>query len=121
MTNSAQGQADTITGQEIAELFRKVIRREAKMVAVGQSWKEVYAGDVVVRIGGYEVVVFNDCNELDYVDSATAPDGRTGDYEQWSESNTEPVSLLTDHERSRLEDFLESAPVEPEAGRTSGC
>lgn len=104
--------ANLIPGEEIAELFRKTIRREVKIAAVGKSWKDVYAGEVRFRIAGYELVIFNDCNELDYVDSAVAPDGRRGDFDGWWESHTEPVSLLNDHERRRMEDFLERAPVD---------
>lgn len=29
---------------------------------------------------GWRVVVFNDCGDWDYIDSITAPDGRTWDY-----------------------------------------
>jgi hypothetical protein len=108
-----------LTGEEVADLFRRVILRELKIIAIGNSWKQVYAGNVRVRIDGYEFVIFNDCDELDYVDSAAAPDGRRGDFDGWSESNSEPVSLLTKYERSRLEGFLESAPVEPEESSTS--
>lgn len=103
--------SNAIPGEEIAELFRKAIRREVKIVAVGTSWNEVYAGDAKLRIGDYEVVIFNDCNELDYVDSAIAPDGRTGNFDEWDNSNTDPVALLTDAEQSQLQHRLESAPV----------
>jgi len=112
MTDSPDRQAGLIPGEEIAELFRKATRREVKIAAVGKTWKEVYAGEVRFRMGGYEMVIYNDCNELDYVDSATAADGREGDFDDWWNSGTEPVTLLTDHERRRLEDFLERAVVE---------
>lgn len=102
---------NTLPGPEIAELFRKAIRREVKVFAVGQSWREVYAGDVSFRIGEYLVVIFNDCDELDYVDSAVAPDGRAGDFDEWDNSNTEPVSLLTSNERLQLQHRLESAGI----------
>jgi hypothetical protein len=102
---------DHVTGPEVAELLRKVMRREVKIVAVDRSWKEVYAGEVRFRAGGYEIVIFNDCNELDYVDSVNAPDGRVGNFDDWWDARTEPVSLLTDQERRLLENQLESAPV----------
>ncbi|MGH9560026.1 MAG: DUF7693 family protein, partial [Terracidiphilus sp.] len=83
-------------------------------VALGQSWKEVYAGDVRFRIGEYTVTIFNDCDELDYVDSAIAPDGREGEFDAWWFENIEPVSVLTDLEYQQLENLLEGAPVENE-------
>ena len=101
-----------VTGPEIANLFRKAIRHEVKIEALGESWKSVYAGDVRFRIGDYLVTIFNDCNELDYIDSATAPDGREGDFDAWWNSETEPLTLLTAQEYQQLENLLESAPVE---------
>ena len=112
MKDSAQGPLHDVTGLEIAELFRKAIRREVKIVAVGESWNHVYAGDVRFRVGDYTVVIFNDCNELDYVDSAIAPDGRVGDFDSWWDTKTEPVKLLTPLEYQQLENLLEKAPIE---------
>lgn len=41
-----------------------------------RSWDETYAGDVAfVTPCGHTVVVFNDCDEWDYIDSIEAPDG----------------------------------------------
>ena len=110
---------NSIPGEEIAELFRRAIRREVKIVAVGKSWKDVYAGDVTLRIGDYEVVLFNDCDELDYADSATAPDGRRGEFDQWWEAHAEPVSLLTETECAQLEHRIERAPVTANASEVS--
>ncbi|MGA2570579.1 MAG: hypothetical protein ABSF23_08680 [Terracidiphilus sp.] len=112
MSNAPDRQNEKVSGQEILDLFRKAIRGEVKIVALGRSWNDVYAGDVRFRIGDYEVVIFNDCNELDYADSVTAPDGRAGDFDDWWDTDTEPVRLLTEPEYTALEHLLESAPVE---------
>ena len=41
---------------------------------------DVYAGDVEFKLSnGWTVVVFNDCDEWDYIDHIVAPDGRTID------------------------------------------
>ena len=104
--------ANDVTGREIAELFRKAIRREVKIAAVGESWNQVYAGDVRFRIGDFTVVIFNDCNELDYVDSAFAADGREGDFDTWWNTEMDPLKLLTPLEFQQLENLLERAPVE---------
>lgn len=103
-----------VSGPELVELFRKAIRREVKVVALGASWTDVYAGNVRFRIGDYTVTIFNDCNELDYIDSATAPDGREGDFDTWDNASAEPVSLLTDLEHLKLENLLQRAGVESE-------
>lgn len=64
-----------------------------------------------VRIDGYKLAIFNDCNQVDYVDSATAPDGRIADFDDWMIGNDEPVDLLTDEEQDRLEILMEAAEV----------
>lgn len=100
---------NTIPAEEITELFRKVIRGEVEVVCVGCSWDEVWCGDASVRIDGYEITIFNDCGELDYVDSVMAPDGRTGDFDGWI--GDDPVGLLSPEEAGKMEDILESAKV----------
>lgn len=101
----------TIPGVEIAELFRQAIRGEIEVVAVGYSWEDAFAGNSRIRMGGYDMLIFNDCYELDYVDSATSPDGRTGDFDTWYDNGDEPVALLSSTEVAAMESILENAPV----------
>jgi hypothetical protein len=100
-----------IPGAEIAELFRRALRGEAKIFTVGGSWTEIYAANVEVRIDGYKLAIFNDCNQVDYVDRAIAPDGRESEFDDWWFAHDEPVDLLTDEEQDRLETLMEAAQV----------
>jgi len=111
MAESSNRKSAFIPGAEIAELFRRALRGEAKIFTVGVSWTEIYAGNVEVRIDGYKLAIFNDGNQVDYVDSATAPDGRIGDFDDWYIGNDKPVDLLTDEEQDRLETLMEAAEV----------
>ena len=111
MTTSEQKNEAKIPGQEIAELFRRALRGEVKIFTVGASWTDIHASNVEVRIDGYKLVIFNDCNQVDYVDHAIAPDGREADFDDWWFVNNEPVDLLTDDEQTRLETLMEEAPV----------
>jgi 2,3-bisphosphoglycerate-dependent phosphoglycerate mutase len=112
MTEAPGQGSEFVSGEEIAELFRRAIRLELKIFAIGGQWNEVYAGNVRFRMGEYQVVIFNDCDSLDYVDSVIAPDGRMGDFDAWFALRTEPVSLLNDREKQLLQDLLDSAPLE---------
>ena len=111
MSDPEWNQQNSITAEEVVVLLRRVIRGELKITAVGASWDDIYAGNVRVRIDGYKLVIFNDCNQLDYVDSITAEDGRHGDSDHWFLSNKEPVDLMTDEEGTLLERLLMEAPV----------
>jgi hypothetical protein len=111
MTEPSDRKSAFIPGAEIAELFRRALRGEAKIFTVGSSWTEIYAANVEVRIDGYKLAIFNDCNQVDYVDSATAPDGRIADFDDWWIGKDDPVDLLTDEEQDRLETLMEAAEV----------
>lgn len=57
----------------------KAWSEESRATLVGKdppTWASVYAGDVCfVLSNGWRVVVFNDCEEWDYVSDVIAPDG----------------------------------------------
>lgn len=51
------------------------------------SPQDVYAGDIeYFASNGWKVVVFNDCNEWDYFDSFTSPDGEKLDFDDMPEA-----------------------------------
>lgn len=101
----------TIQASEIAEVFRQALRREIEVKVEGdKSWSDVYCGDVTFRFGDWEIVVFNDCSEFDYVDEATAPDGRTAEFDDW-DLDADPVALLTQEELAAMEFLVEGLEV----------
>lgn len=112
-----------IPATEVAELLRRAVRGEVslRLQPGARDWNAVYAGNVAFDIGGWNVVVFNDCGELDYVAAAVAPDGRGSVFDDWFDelgwfgelgpTNLEnPVDLLDADEFVRLEWLLEDAP-----------
>lgn len=78
--------------EELMELVHAIEKGEAILRPAAEPQK-IYAGNVpytVVTTTGaaekflnWEVWVFNDCNEWDYFDSFTSPDGRTAHYDQF--------------------------------------
>lgn len=62
-----------------AEILAVLSGIEAGVVTLtaDEPWADVYCGNVTFHTSnGWTVVVFNDCDEWDYIDSVTAPDGR---------------------------------------------
>jgi len=104
-----------ITPEEVAGVLRRVARGEIPIALVepAHTWTDIYAGDVAFTAGGWRIVIFNDCMELDYVDSATAPDGRHADFEDWHPPGAThfacPLCHLTRAEREALERLVEAA------------
>lgn len=99
-----------VSSQEVVERLRACISGELSLVFVGESWVQVYAGNVTIRLStGDEITIFNDCDELDYVESCSFADGRVGDYDSWSEEGPadgdeplNPAGRLTDDETHQL-------------------
>ena len=70
-----------ITAAELRSVLEAVERREVSLMPEGRTADEIYAGDVSYCVSnGWRLVVFNDCNDWDYLDSAVAPDGRRVEY-----------------------------------------
>lgn len=69
--------------EEAHELVLAIEAGRVGVRATGDEPQDVYAGDVEYETSnGWRVVVFNDCNEWDYFDAFTAPDGRTIGFDQ---------------------------------------
>ena len=69
-----------------------------------RTFNEVYCGHVALQIGDWRVIVFNDCDQLDYIDQIESPDG-DWDYDSGvSDIDTDdPFELLTEAEFSSLD------------------
>lgn len=74
-----------ITKQEILDFLHQIEEGVVTLKATHEP-QDVYAGNVqYVASNGWKIVVFNDCNEWDYIDFIETPDGRQIDYETLSE------------------------------------
>jgi len=69
--------AGTLSEQEIWQFLRGI--EEGTITLVPQAEPQaVYAGNVVYRASnGWEIWVFNDCNEWDYIEAIDTADGRS--------------------------------------------
>jgi hypothetical protein len=96
-----------IPAEEITGVFRRALRGEiAVTLDDDATWNDAYCGNVCFRFGDWSITVYNDCSEFDYVDSATAPDGRTVEFDDW-EWDADPVALLTEQELAGMETLVE--------------
>lgn len=99
--------------KEIANQLRLVADGEITPKFLERSWHDTFAGDVPYQVGDWKIVIFNDCDGFDYVDSAIAPDGTKHNFEDWQnvdyEYVVEPTNLLDQEEFKRLYDALVGA------------
>lgn len=76
-----------MTATDAAEVLSvlRAIGPEDPAELVGSGWRDTYAGNVTWTFRGWTIVVFNDCMDWDYLDSVTAPDGRTWDFDEMTD------------------------------------
>lgn len=92
-----------VSSSEITDLLRKIGKGEIipKLMNEGHTWEATYAGNVSYVVDGWEIVIFNDCDSWDYIDSVLSPDGRKGDYSDWfgedGQSETDEVLYREDN------------------------
>lgn len=69
----------------LTTLFRAIEDGSARICTVGPTWDEVYTGDVRfdVLLGEdfCQLVVFNDCDDVDYLDNIIFPDHAEYDFD----------------------------------------
>lgn len=99
-----------LPAREVLDVIRQAITNEiAISLHDSNTWCDIFCGNVGFMFGAYELVIFNDCNELDYIEAAKAPDGRTGEFCEWTNSGGDPVAFLSDQERTELTELLKAA------------
>lgn len=98
----------SLTGQEVIVFLRFVLSGQVilQLENSALSWDKTYCGVIGFKANGWTLRFFNDCDSLDYCDSATDPDGRAGTFEGWQAAGEEPVALLCEAEQRALEDLL---------------
>lgn len=70
-----------LTSAEVLAVLHAIDRREITL-KTDTPPADVYAGDCRYEASnGWTLIVFNDCNDWDYLDHATAPDGREWDFD----------------------------------------
>lgn len=95
--------------EELTALFIKAINGDVSVSPTGSTWQQAYAGNCEFDIGGYKVVFFNDCNELDYTDEVIAPDSRAVDFDYWHGNGCDPLDGLNVRQFAAFESILEGA------------
>ena len=96
-----------LTAHEVCLVLTDVaLGKRIMMRSSIQSWNEIYHGLMPVKIDGWRLTLFNDCDTLDYCEYCRSPDGRVGTHELWQHDGADPVELLSAWEREQLERLL---------------
>jgi len=102
-----------ISKEEVAQVLRKVLSGEVrlKLSDPKKTWDGSFAGNVGFCVDGWTIVIFNDCDEIDYIDNVVSPDGRSSEFGDWGtdEQIGCPLNLLTNDEMLALEFLVKAA------------
>ena len=86
--------SDTLPVQEAIDAARRVNSGELVVQLAAGGWP--YCGNAVFRSEcGWEFVVFSDCDEFDYFDSVTSPEGRRWSYEGAPDYESDRMDLVS--------------------------
>jgi hypothetical protein len=96
-----------LTAHEVCQVLTDIaLGKRIMMRSTIQSWNEIYHGLMPVKIDGWLLTLFNDCDTLDYCEYCRSPDGRVGTLKLWQREGADPVELLSAWEREQLERLL---------------
>jgi len=99
----------SLSSREVCEVLREVVFERRTMTKVGaQTWDEVYASHFSVDVEGWRITLYNDCDELDYCEECTSPNGRRWCFDSGDRFGTDPVALLSTWEHQTLERLLKA-------------
>lgn len=88
-------------------MLREVTWGRRTMSNVGDaSWGGIYFGHFHVRIDGWWLSIYNDCDELDYCEECVSPDGRRWSFDSGNRFGTDPIALISVWEHQTLENLL---------------
>ena len=74
---------EKVTHDEVVELLKRIGDGDAvpELEDEALSWTNVWCGGVPFLVDGWRVVAYNDMDNLHYIESVRAPDGREAEYE----------------------------------------
>ena len=99
--------AAELFAREVSQVLREAIFGRTVMSKVGhESWDEIYAGHFQINVDGWEISIYNDCDQLDYCEQCVSPDGRHWSFDSGDRFGTDPVALLSTWEHQTLERML---------------
>ena len=105
----SENTAAELSAREVSQVLREAIFGRTVMSKVGhESWDEIYAGHFQINADGWEISIYNDCDQLDYCEQCISPDGRHWSFDSGDRFGTDPVALLSTWEHQTLEQLLKT-------------
>lgn len=99
---------------DVAALLRRVASKEDLVLPAlldDVTFEVAYSGTAIIAVdtleGRWWLSIFNDCGEVDYIEVAVAPDGRSGDFDLWwDEVGGDPLGELSQDDFAQFEGII---------------
>ena len=98
---------------EVVSLFRRILDGSVvpELVSPKSGWRDLYHGIGEFTADGWTIHAFKRNEGVKYVQTAIAPDRRTGNFDFFYSREGGPIDLLEDDEQDRLDDIIEALPA----------
>ncbi|VVO40343.1 hypothetical protein [Pseudomonas fluorescens] len=105
----SENTAAELSAREVSQVLREAIFGRSVMSKVGhESWDKIYAGHFQINVDGWEISIYNDCDQLDYCEQGVSPEGRRWSFDSGNRFGTDPIALLSTWEHQALEQLLKT-------------
>jgi 2,3-bisphosphoglycerate-dependent phosphoglycerate mutase len=105
----SENTAAELSARELSHVLREAIFGRSVMSKVGhESWDEIYAGHFHISVDGWDITIYNDCDQLDYCEQGVSPEGRRWSFDSGNRFGTDPVALLSTWEHQTLKQLLKT-------------
>ncbi|GAB2175155.1 DUF7693 family protein [Dongia sp. agr-C8] len=78
------GDSPAVSMKEVADVLRRIAARDVEAFVLGGPIEPGDCGAVVIFADGFEISIYVDVGDLDYVEWAKAPDGRRSGFDDWT-------------------------------------
>lgn len=103
----SENTAAELSAREVSQVLREATFGRTVISKVGhESWDEIYAGHFQINVDGWEISIYNDCDQLDYCEQCISADGRRWSFDSGDRFGTDSIALLSVWEQQMLEKLL---------------
>lgn len=95
-------------GNAYREMLMNVING-SEIHCIGPNWNSVWAGNVEFESQGWRFTIFNDCDEVDYTDNCTSPEGINLTFDMLADNELDPLTYGDDVLYEKIYDALRNA------------
>ena len=98
--------------EDLVSIIKKIANGQVKMFVVGEyQFQDAYSGNILFKAGDWEITIFCDCGDYDYIDNAKSPSGKVYEYEDIYPDKDHIEAILDDEVHDKFVKAVYDAPL----------